>query len=108
MTGPKGVREVDLLVDPGSLYTWMPRTLLELVGLTSTGKRRFRTIEGRDIVREVGETALELMGERATRIVVFGEEGDAAVMGADSLEGLGLEVDPSTKQLKRIEAFIAY
>ena len=30
------------------------------------------------------------------------------VLGVEALEGLGFEVDPVTKQLKKVEAFIAY
>ena len=48
------------------------------------------------------------MGESATTIVVFGKVGDAAVLGSYSLEGLGLLVDPVTKKLRKVEAFIAY
>jgi len=107
-TGPAGAEEIELLVDTGSLYTRIPRTILERIGVKPLSRRRFRTNEGREVVREVGEALLELMGERATRIVVFGEEGDAVVLGADSLEGLGFEVDPATKQLRKTEAFIAY
>ena len=50
----------------------------------------------------------ELAGERATRIVVFAEKGDAAVLGVDSLEGLGFEVDPVGKKLKKLESIAAY
>jgi len=45
--------------------------------------------------------------ERATRIVVFAEKGDAEVMGIDTLEGLGLEIDPVTKQLRKAESLLA-
>jgi len=51
---------------------------------------------------------VESSGEKATRIVVFAMEGDAQVLGVDSLEGLGLEVDPTSKQLKKVESFLAY
>lgn len=56
----------------------------------------------------MGEATLELDGESATRIVVFAEKGDSAVLGVDSLECLGFEVDPTTKTLKKTEAFAAY
>jgi len=48
------------------------------------------------------------MGERCTSIVVFAEGGDAQVLGAVSLEGLGLEVDPKTKELEKTKVFAAY
>jgi predicted aspartyl protease len=108
LTGSEATREVELLVDTGSIYTWVAESTLLLIGAKSLGKRNFRTIEGREIVRNVGEAMLEFAGERATRIVVFAEPGDAEVLGVDSLEGLGLEVDPTTKRLKKVEAFLAY
>ncbi|MEM4310924.1 MAG: hypothetical protein QXX95_00850 [Nitrososphaerales archaeon] len=43
-----------------------------------------------------------------TSIIVFAEKGDATVLGTYSLEGLGFEVNPVTKQLNKVEAFIAY
>ena len=50
---------------------------------------------------------MEYGGERATRMVVFAEKGDANVLGVDALEGLGLEVDSTTKELRKSEALLA-
>lgn len=108
ITGTEASKEVELLVDTGSIYTWVAESTLSLIGTESLGERNFRTIEGREIVRKVGEAILEFAGERAARIVVFAKAGDAEVLGVDSLEGLGLEVDPTTKRLKKVQAFIAY
>jgi len=47
------------------------------------------------------------MGRRATTVVVLAEEGDNEVLGFHALEGLGLEVDPVTKQLREVEAILA-
>jgi len=99
--------ELDLLVDTGSTYTWVRREVLENLGVRPTARWRFRTIDGRIIERDIGEVAVECLGERATRIVVFAERGDAEVLGVDALEGLRLEVDPTTRQLKKIEALLA-
>ena len=62
---------------------------------------KFRTIEGREILRDIGEAKFDLNGEKATRIVVFAERGDIAVLGVDSLEGLGFEIEPSNKQVEK-------
>lgn len=104
----KSSADVELLVDTGSTFTWIPSETLQRIGVKPMWKRRFRTIEGREIERNVGEAILELLGERVTSIVVFAEKGDASVLGTYSLEGLGFEVDPITKQLKKVEVFIAY
>ncbi len=108
ITGSKASEELELLVDMGSVYTWIPEDILQKIGISPKGERKFRTIEGRDIIREVGEAGLEINGERSTSIVVFAVKGDASLLGAYSLEGLGLELDPTNKQLKKVEAFITY
>ena len=102
--------DLELLVDTGSMYTWIKRGRLERLGIRPTGRRRFRTIENRIIEREIGEAVIECLGERATTIVVFAEDAedkDAEVLGVYSLEGLRLEIDPVTKQLRKIEALLA-
>ena len=99
--------DLDLIVDTGSTYTWVKRARLSSLGLKHTGRRVFRTIEGKLIEREIGEAVIECEGERATTIVVFAEEGDVEVLGVYALEGLGLEVDPTTKELRKSEAIPA-
>jgi predicted aspartyl protease len=98
--------DLELTVDVGSTYTWIRRERLESIGVRPSGTRRFRTIEGRTVEREVGEAVIECLGERATR-VVFAEKDDVEVMGVEALEGLGLEVDPVTRQLRRSESMLA-
>jgi predicted aspartyl protease len=99
--------ELELLVDTGSTYTWVKRARLEGLGLKPTTKWRFRTIEGRIVEREIGEAVAECLGERATTVVIFAEEGDAEVLGVHAMEGLRLEVDPATGQLRKAEALLA-
>jgi len=106
--GPMGKSEIRLLVDTGSSYTWVSRDKLAALGVNPTGTRRFRSIDGSELVRRTGEAVLELMGERGTSIVSFAEGRDAQVLGAVSLEELGLEVDPRTKKLKKTKVFAAY
>ena len=99
--------DLELLVDTGSTYTWVKRDKLRVLGIKPMGKRKFRAIEGRVIEREIGEVVIECLGEKATCIVVFTEEGDFEVLGVTALENLALEVDPITKQLKKTEAVLA-
>jgi len=99
--------DLELTVDVGSTYTWIRRERLESIGVRPSGTRRFRTIEGRTVEREVGEAVIECLGERATRVVVFAGRDDVKVVGVEALEGLGLEVDPVTRQLRRSESMLA-
>jgi len=102
--------ELELLVDTGSTYSWIKRSRLERLGIKPMTKWKFKTIEGRVIERDIGEAVIECLGERATTIVVLAEDAedkDAEVLGVYSLEGLRLEIDPVTKQLRKIEALLA-
>lgn len=99
-------QQVELLVDTGSTYTWVPASLLEKISIKPSTVRNFRTIDGRTLKREVGEVLMEYMNERATRMVVFAEKGDANILGVDALEGLGLEADPVSKELRKAEALL--
>jgi len=99
--------EQNLLVDSGSTYTWIKHETLESLGIKPMARWRFRTIDGRVIEKDIGEAVIECMGEKATTIIVFAEKSDAEVLGVYALEGLRLEVDPVTKQLRKVEALLA-
>jgi predicted aspartyl protease len=96
--------ELELPVDTGSTYTWIKREKLTRLGVKGTGRRLFRTIGNRVMECEVGEAVVERLGRRATTIVVFAEERDNEVLGLHALEGLGLEVDPVTRELGESES----
>ncbi len=100
-------REIKLLVDTGASYSWIPRRLLEDLGVKPARRVRFKTIEGRIIERDVGHVFVEYLGEIAPTAVVFAEEKDTAVFGLHGLESLGLEVDPTTGQVRKSEALLA-
>ncbi len=104
---PSRLLELELLVDTGATYTWLKRSRLEALGLSPTSRRRFRTVRGELIERDVGEAIIECLGERATCMVVFAEEDDQEVLGITALENLGLEVDPVARRLKKAEALLA-
>jgi clan AA aspartic protease len=99
--------QIELLVDTGSTYMWVSSIVLKKLNVEVKTARKFKTIDGRLLERKVGEVLIEYMNEKATRMVVFADKGDAQVLGVDALEGLGLEVDPVTKQLRKTEALLA-
>ena len=99
--------ELELLVDTGSTYTWIKRSKLKKLSIKPTTKWKLKTIESKIIEREIGEAAIECLGEKATTITVFAEEKDTEVLGTYTLEGLRLEIDPTTRQLRKIETLLA-
>jgi len=89
----------DALVDTGSEYTWVPRAFLEDIGVAVEKRRSFIVADGRRLEREVGYAILHAVGATTIDEVVFAEENDFAILGAHSLEGMNLRVDPVRKAL---------
>jgi predicted aspartyl protease len=90
---------VKLLVDSGSLYTWVSAAVLRDLGVHPTERRRLLTIEGRTLDRGAAEVLITLEGRTLHTLCVFGEAGDLGVLGAYTLEGLGLAIDPVQRRL---------
>jgi len=96
---PGRTAELSLLVDTGATLSWIPRDVLESLGVTAYSRLPFSLADGRLLEREVTAILLTVNGRRAPVEVAFGETGEAAVLGATALEGLGLLVDPVSKKL---------
>jgi predicted aspartyl protease len=89
-----------LLVDTGSEYTWVPATLLEKIGVEREKKDvEFVMANGARITRSVGFAILFVEKTLTIDEVVFAEKGDLILLGARTLEGLNLAVDPRRKRL---------
>ena len=94
------IRELsDVMVDTGSEYTWLPRAVLESLGLAPRRTVRFLTADGREIERDVCFAHVYAAGTSAPDIVVFAEPGDRVLLGAHSLEGLNLRIDVVVRRL---------
>ena len=96
-------KEVKLLVDSGALFTAIPRPLLKELALRPVTKRRLRVFSGGIIERDIGVGVIEYKEARTGAPIVFGEEGDMPVLGVTTLEALGYQLDPVTKELKPVE-----
>jgi predicted aspartyl protease len=87
------------LVDSGSEYTWIPRDVLEELGVAAQRKQGFIVADGRRIDRDIGYALVRAGGSEAPELVVFAETGDMVLLGAHSLEGLNVRIDPVRKEL---------
>ncbi|MDI6761304.1 MAG: aspartyl protease family protein [Candidatus Brocadiaceae bacterium] len=97
---------VDALVDTGATYTWLPRSLIERLGLVPAFKFPFVLADGRRIEREMAETRVRLDGQTRTTLVVFGDEGTEPLLGAYTLEGFGLAPDPVNRRLVSVPGLL--
>lgn len=89
-----------ILVDTGSEYTWVPETTLEKLGIKREKKDlAFAMANGQTVTRSVGFAIVRLDKYFTVDEVVFAEKGDLLLLGARTLEGLNLIVDPRKKRL---------
>ena len=91
--------DIEATVDTGSLYTTLPASLLRQLGIEPMGRRRFLVGDGRRIQMDIGEARVTINGENVSTIVAFGEEDAPPVLGAYTLEGFALAVDPVEQRL---------
>ena len=92
-------REIDALVDTGAFFTTIPAHLLRELGIEPTERRRFTMADGRRVDMNIAEAKVSVNGGQVTTIVAFGADDGLSLLGAYTLEGLTLIVDPSGKRL---------
>lgn len=96
----RSARVPKILVDTGSEYTWVPETVLDRIGVEREKKDMpFVMANGQQITRSVGFAIIRIGKYFTIDEVVFAEKGDLLLLGARTLEGLNLSVDPRQKKL---------
>jgi clan AA aspartic protease len=97
---PEITEKLEFLIDSGAIYSVVPTTILEKLGIKPLGEQQFRLANGEKVLRKKG-IALFKYGERIGGAdVIFGEEGDSVLLGTFTLEALGLSLDPLRRELK--------
>lgn len=97
---PKRLR---VLVDTGASLSMFPARTLKGLGVVPTSEVLVRLADGRRVPRGVGEAYVRY-GKYGTHTwVLFGGPRDASVLGALTLEELGLQVDARSQRLREIK-----
>lgn len=96
---PKKIADGHFLVDSGAVYSVMPSSVLKKMGIRSTHKQKFSLANGELIEKEVGNALFEYKDKVGAAPVVFGEE-EIYLLGAVTLESLGMILDPINRELK--------
>ena len=96
---PERSIQVVLLVDTGATLSWLPRELLESLGVRPLSRSRFILADGSRVERETSVALFTLDGKTMGVPVAFAEAWESSVLGATSLEILGFAVDPVEKKL---------
>jgi predicted aspartyl protease len=86
-------------VDTGIGSSWIPRDVLESLGIGIERAQWFRTADGRVVHRLMRYAVAHAGGTRTSNEGVFAEPGDMVLLGAHTLEGVNLRIDRKTRQL---------
>ena len=94
-------------MDTGAVYTVLPEKVWRALGLHGDRVAEFTLADGTVIRRKVSECRVQIAGHSATSPVVLGGPDDAPLLGAVSLETLGLMVNPLSRELLPMRLMLA-
>jgi predicted aspartyl protease len=100
-------RRVRFLVDSGAVYSVLRERDWRALHLEPERELEFVLADGTALTRSVSECVFELEGRRATSPVVLGETEDEALLGAVTLETLGLMLNPLSRTLQPMRMVLA-
>ena len=99
------VRDVEMRVDTGASYSQLPAELLRDMGWVRTLPARPAGLaDGARTTVDLGEVRIRYGDANLTRLFVFGEGNCPKLMGSDTLQGLGMGVDPVNHRLINVIA----
>jgi clan AA aspartic protease len=100
------IATVDCIVDSGAILSVIPSAILRRIGVRPTRTERFTLADGSHIKRRLGDALFEIAGRHGASPVVFGEKGDATLLGAVTLGALGLMLDPLNRELRPVPVLL--
>ena len=104
---PEVTEKLDFLIDSGAIYSVVPTPVLERLGIKPLAEQEFRLANGEKITRQKGVAVFRYKNRVGGADVVFGEGGDATLLGAFTLEALGLALDPLKRELRDLPMMLA-
>jgi len=93
-------RQLAVIADTGAIFSVLPRTTLQELGITPYAEETFHLADGSEIRRQLGDVFLRINGKQRTVPTIFGEPTDSPLLGVTALEILGFTIDPRTGKLE--------
>jgi clan AA aspartic protease len=97
---------IDVLIDTGAAYTWVPRDVLGRLGVMPTEERLFELADGRRVYYGFAWATIRLEGKVQPTPVMFGDEGSTPLLGVVTLEEFSLGIDPVNQRLIPVAAIL--
>jgi predicted aspartyl protease len=94
-------RDVEMLVGTGAAYSVLSPALADEIGVARLGRSyRIQLANGAPVEMEVGVALFRVLGREAPASVLIGDVTEP-LLGVETLEALGLSVDPTTGTLHK-------
>jgi aspartyl protease family protein len=97
---------IEFLVDSGAIYTLLPEKDWKAIGLRPKRKMTFTLADGTKVERRISECHISLPQGEGHTPVILGEPGDEPLLGAVTLEILGLVLNPFKRSLEPMRAML--
>ena len=104
---PETTEVLEFLIDSCAIYSVAPTVILEKLGIKPPAVEEFRLANGEAIHRKKGIALFEYGNKIGGADVIFGEADDSILLGAFTLESLGLPPDPLKRELKPLPMTLA-
>ncbi len=104
---PEITQPIEFLIDSGAIYSVVPTPILESLGIKPIAEQSFRLADGSKIVRKKGIALFKYKDQIGGADVIFGEKDDSKLLGAFTLEALGLALDPLKRELRPLPMILA-
>jgi clan AA aspartic protease len=101
------VEEIEFLIDTGAIYSVIPSPIARKLGLAKLEREEFTLADGTHRSYDISEAFFEVGDRRGTSKVAFGPAEVTPLLGALTLESLGLMVNPITREVSPMRLFLA-
>jgi clan AA aspartic protease len=98
---------VEFLVDSGAVYSLLPEKDWKTLGLKPKRRMTFTLADGTKVERGISECHISLPQGDGHTPVILGEPGDEPLLGAVTLEILGLVLNPFQRSLEPMRGMLA-
>jgi clan AA aspartic protease len=102
----RGAIELEFLIDTGAIFSVLPGPIARKLAIAKLDREEFTLADGTRCAYDVGEAFFELDDRRGASKVVFGPANVTPLLGALTLETLGLMVNPVTRAVSPKRLFL--
>jgi hypothetical protein len=104
---PKVTEPVMFTIHSGAVYSVVPAKILRNLGIRSIKRETFYLTDGSKIIRRKGGALFKFGDKVGVADVIFGAKDDSVLLGALTLDALGLMPDALRRQVRPMRMILA-